>query len=1165
MVEVSTLHKALYTIKKLKQLLQEQQSTTFQPIAIVGLSCRFPQAINKTEYWQLLSQGKSAVARIPEQRWELLKNTAEFFARDAKHPYWGSFLADITGFDAYFFGISPREALRMDPQQRLLLEVSYEAIVDAGFSLESLRGSNTGVFASLYASQFSHLQKLETDMDALYLPTGSAISIAANRISYQFDLRGPSVVLDTSCSSSLVALHLACLNLQNKLCDLALVGAVNINLLPSINLVLSKAKMLSPDGLCNTFDAGANGYVPGEGVGAIVLKPLAQALKDKDRVYAVIAGSAVNQDGKSNGLTAPNGASQEIVLQSAYKAAQIDPQELSYIECHGTGTFLGDPIEVQALGQVISKNRSPQHPCWIGSVKTNLGHLEPAAGIASVIKVALALQQAKIPPHLNFSIPNPHIAFDKYHFQVPKQLEDWPQYGAHRLAGVSSFGFGGTNAHIVMRAVTMEENQHVADHIEPTTHSWQHKIYWPELFHAGSPQKENSVYPLQGKSLSSPLNIQQFAFVFDLAVIPELKDTHNILHAGYYLEMLAFAVNELYQQSVFTVEDLQFLSAIMVPNETAVNVQLILEVTDNKETLFSFYSSTQAQPAWSKHATGKLLLQASTDKKLEEIASIKKNSSLNKSSEAFYNRISTMGMPAGDSIRWTQQYWQNSQEILCEFQTPHACDSNKSFKLNIHPGIVDACIQPLFMLLPEDINQAYVSTSMDKIKYFGLPAGQDSLYLHATLNKPHEIFDEKKFSGDWCLIDKNGKIIIECENNALIQLNKAAVSQLMPNKEQAMLDLSGLTFLERKQKLTHYLHEQVAIIFAMPKEDISIQTVLRDIGMDSLMALALMKIIETALKGVCPVQGALQELSITEIVNTLLPSEEISADKSQQQNQPIIASSIKPWIAYHTPRAQAKMRLFCFPYGGGGATAYRDWQDHLPEFIEVCPIQLPGREARMGEPVINDINLLLEKLITHLTPQFDLPFAFFGHSFGSLIAFELTRYLRKHNLPLPLHIFAAAYPAPHLPTTSLNNLLNQLNNMGLDLFDFTQADSLKTLSNAQLNSIIDAFYQNGIADYNDPMMNADILKILLPIFIADIKLVNDYGYQDEPPLDMPLTVFIGKQDTWVPYDDHFPWAIHTRKNCEFYELDGSHLFIRNKDFKEQVLQKITILLKERIG
>ena len=316
-------------------------------------------------------------------------------------------------FDPEFFGISPREANSLDPQQRLLLEVTWEALENAGRTTKEIMGSLTGVFVGISGSDFYQLmvEAGQAGIDA-YLASGSAHSIASGRLSYFLGAQGPSISIDTACSSSLVAIHLAIQSLRNGDCDLALTGGVNVILTPEATISLSRSKMMAPDGHCKTFDARADGFVRGEGCGMLVLKPLSQALSDHDRVLAIIRGSAVNQDGRSNGLTAPNGPSQEAVLRAALKNAGVKPGEVSYIETHGTGTALGDPIEVQALGRVYCQDRTA--PLMLGSVKTNLGHLESAAGVAGVIKTVLALQHQEIPPHLNLQQRSPYITWDEF-------------------------------------------------------------------------------------------------------------------------------------------------------------------------------------------------------------------------------------------------------------------------------------------------------------------------------------------------------------------------------------------------------------------------------------------------------------------------------------------------------------------------------------------------------------------------------------------------------------------------------------------------------------------------------------------------------------------------------------------------------------------------------
>jgi acyl transferase domain-containing protein/acyl-CoA synthetase (AMP-forming)/AMP-acid ligase II/acyl carrier protein len=429
----------------------KDRSSELDPIAIIGLGCRFPGAENPEAFWRLLREGKDAVTEVPRERW----NIDAFYDSDPGAPgkmctRRGGFLAGVDLFAASFFGISPREAAVMDPQQRLVLEVSWEALERAGQAPDRLAGSRTGVFVGIGSTEYFHLQ-LDQGLEVqMYSGTGTAMSIAANRVSYVLGLQGPSIAVDTACSSSLVAVHLACQSLRSGESDLALAGGVNLMLSPYTTIIFSKARMQAPDGRCKTFDAAADGYVRGEGCGMVVLKRLSDALADGDPVLAVLQGSAVNQDGLSNGLTAPSRQAQQAVIQSALAMAGVEPAAIDYVEAHGTGTFLGDPVEVKALGSVLCPGRDRDQPLVIGSVKTNIGHLETAAGIAGLIKVVLALQHREIPAHLHFRNPNPHIPWEEFPLVVPTSARPWPAGERRRLAGVSSFGFGGTNSHVVV-------------------------------------------------------------------------------------------------------------------------------------------------------------------------------------------------------------------------------------------------------------------------------------------------------------------------------------------------------------------------------------------------------------------------------------------------------------------------------------------------------------------------------------------------------------------------------------------------------------------------------------------------------------------------------------------------------------------------------------------
>jgi acyl transferase domain-containing protein/acyl carrier protein len=437
---------------ELNSRLEKAEGRASEPIAVVGMGCRFPGGADSPDaFWRLLAEGRDATSELPKDRFDI----DSLYDPDPDAPgristKRGGFLRDLDRFDPTFFGISKREADTMDPQQRLLLETAWEAIESAGWNAANLVETKTGVFAGLCNGDY--YQRLSVgsleEIDA-YLATGSAHSVASGRISYLLGLRGPSVSVDTACSSSLVAIHFACLSLRSGECRAALAGGVNVILLPELWVTLSKARMLAPDGRCKAFDDRADGFARGEGCGMVLLKRLSDAVADGDRIQAVIRGTALNQDGRSGGLTAPNGPSQEAVILEALKNAKMNPEDVGYIETHGTGTALGDPIEARALGSVF-RGRGASKPLRIGSVKSNIGHLESAAGIAGFIKAVLILSRGKIPPLLHLSKKNSRVDWDRMPLEIPVKLTDWAAGSGRRVVGVSSFGFSGTNAHIIL-------------------------------------------------------------------------------------------------------------------------------------------------------------------------------------------------------------------------------------------------------------------------------------------------------------------------------------------------------------------------------------------------------------------------------------------------------------------------------------------------------------------------------------------------------------------------------------------------------------------------------------------------------------------------------------------------------------------------------------------
>ncbi|MBN2531240.1 MAG: KR domain-containing protein [Spirochaetales bacterium] len=432
-------------IQEMEEIEQGETPRAFDGIAITGLSCQFPGAGNSIEFWNNLEEERNFCKAIPQTRW---KSTPQMKA---------ALLDTIDEFDPYFFNLSPKEAEFMDPQQRLFLMEAWKAFEDAGYSKKELDGKRCGVFVGCSAGDYGGLLMNSNSFENSFAFTGNTNSILASRISYLLNLKGPAIAIDTACSSSLVAIYLACESINNKDCQLAIAGGVTLYSTSLFHRLTIKCGMLSPDGQCKTFDDSADGFVPGEGVGALVLKPLKQAVSDNDHIYGIIKGYGINQDGKTSGITAPGAPSQAELEYSVYKKFNINPETISYIEAHGTGTKLGDPIEIEALTSCFRRFTGKKQFCAIGSVKTNIGHTIETAGIAGVIKVLLSFRHSTIPASLNYTVPNKNIDFENSPFYVAASLREWKE--ERKRAAVSAFGFSGTNAHIVLENFTPDKEK----------------------------------------------------------------------------------------------------------------------------------------------------------------------------------------------------------------------------------------------------------------------------------------------------------------------------------------------------------------------------------------------------------------------------------------------------------------------------------------------------------------------------------------------------------------------------------------------------------------------------------------------------------------------------------------------------------------------------------
>ena len=532
-----------------------------EPIAIIGMGCRFPgRASNPSAFWEMLCKGTDAIVDVPSDRWDIRR----FYDEDPDKPgktyaKQGGFLHEkIDQFDPLFFGISPREAESMDPQQRLLLEVTWEAFEDAGIVVENLAGSNTGVYIGGFCldNKLLRLGPLNRILADSHTATSSTMAILSNRISYTFDFKGPSVTMDTACSSSLVSTHYACQSIWNGECNLAISGGVNVMLKPEYPIAMSKGKFLSTHSRCMAFDERAEGYARGEGAGIIILKPLSHALRDSDPINALIRMSGVNQDGQTSGISSPNPDAQEALIREVYRRADVRPAEINYVEAHGTGTQAGDVAEMKALQAVLSEGRSSDNKCLVGTVKTNIGHLEAAAGIAGLIKAALVLRNKSIPPNLHFEKPNPNIPFNEICLEVPTHLEPWPSDNGAAYAAVNSFGYGGTNAHVLLQEPPINEYSNV---------ECKENLRRPVLFPV-SARSENALKDLAGKYAFYLSAKSDDTSLTDFATTTSLRRSHH----HHRLSVVANKAEELREKLLsFSMGDLSdgLASSRTLPND----------------------------------------------------------------------------------------------------------------------------------------------------------------------------------------------------------------------------------------------------------------------------------------------------------------------------------------------------------------------------------------------------------------------------------------------------------------------------------------------------------------------------------------------------------------------------------------------------------------------
>ncbi len=1342
-----------------------------EKIAIIGLGCRFPKSETPEAFWHLLSNGIDAITEIPADRWSIDELYAPQPATQGKmNTRWGGFLSQVHDFDSLFFNISPKEAERIHPQQRLFLEVAWEALENAGLATDKLSGTRTGVFAGMELVKHDQLlYRNPADLTHInaYDAVGTTPSLGPSRLSYLLNLKGPSLVVETACSSSLVAVHLASQSLRTGECNLCVVGGVNLILTPELSIMLSQSKMMSPEGRCKTFDAGANGYVRGEGCGVVILKRLSDALEDKDNILAVIRGSAVNQDGLSNGITAPNGPSQEAVIRQACKNAGVRPAEISYIEAHGTGTPLGDPIEINSLKKVLMEERQSNQPCFIGSVKTNFGHLELAAGIAGLIKVVLALQHEKIPPHLHLKQLNPYIRLQKTPLSIPTEIQEWNVEDRTRLAGISSFGFGGTNAHVIVEQASTDVNKTTGEFERPlnilalSARNDQALVALAQRYsnfldskdaipltdicftaNAGRTHFDRRLVAIAGSKTELRNSLQAFAagedteniaisslsvgkpspiaFLFTgqgsqymgmgkelyetqptfrkalnrcgeilssyldkplLEIIYSSNSTSDIDQTQYtqpVLFALEYSLAQLWQSwgikptlvmghsvgeyvaaclaGVFSLEDglkliaergrlmqslpqdgamvsllaepEQVIKAIESCDEevaiAAFNGPRSIVISGKREAVDHVVSKLESQGVKTKalkvsHGFHSPLMEPM----LEEFAQVARQVIYSPPQIELISNVT--GKLATNEIA-TPEYWCDHIRQPVQFAQGMATLAQQDCEILLEIGSQPILLgMARFCLSLDDENYAFLpSLRPQKPDWQQMLESLAELYLRgiavdwqgferdypqrrrATL--PTYPFQRQRY----CLKDhqkhQDVSLLVADSTSLLSLLGQGKIEQVknlletaeelsadeikflpklleviaenlqqkitvsqekdpdnaiddlitetstcnteieQENEHQQLNELLTAQPEKRRQSLKLYFGQLLSKVMKIKASQLDWQQRLSSMGLDSLMATELRRSIEQELKISIPVEF-LAELNLEQFLTQLLFLIE-KHDGMQNQGS---ANEIIPlptitkthtkqkvednlWVIRPQPNPQARLRLLCLPYAGAGASIFYPWIKELPSDIELCAIQLPGRESRLRESPLTNLKPLIQTLLPLLKPYLDLPFALFGHSMGALLSFELFRELRRQNYPLPVHLFVSGRNAPQL----------------IDL-----QPPIHRLPDSQFIEQIKHY--NGISD--EILQNTKLMQQFLPVLRADFAMIETYFYANEPPLDCPITAFGGLEDPKVSQAGLAAWDKQTKAEFNLQMFPGDHFFLNS--VREELLRAILTQLEQK--
>ena len=1317
-----------------------------ESIAIIGLGCRFPQAENPEAFWHLLSNGIDAITEIPPDRWDVDRFYDPQPATSGKmNTRSGGFLSQIDGFDPLFFNISPKEAQRMAPKQRIFLEVAWEALENAGLAPDKLSGTQTGVFvAPTGGSQYHQLlYKNVADLTQInaYDGIGSTPSLAASRLSYLLNLKGPSLAIETACSSSLVAIHLACQSLRTGESNLCIVGGVNLILTPELHISFSQAKMMSPEGRCKTFDADANGYVRGEGCGVVILKRLSDAIKDRDNIMAAIRGSAINQDGLSNGITAPNALSQEAVIRQALKNADVKPAQISCVEAHGTGTPLGDPIEIQSLKTVLMEDRLPTQTCYISSVKANIGHLELASGIAGLIKVVLSLQNKQIPQSLHFKRLNPLIDIDRTPFIIPTELQEWKIDRESRLAGVSSFGFGGTNAHVILEETpkldTVAENsierpkhlltlsaqsekalQELAQKYEAylETHP---KESLADICYTANTGRSHFNYRLaviadSTMQLRQQLNIAtdsnhteavkgqitshkraKIAFLFTgqgshyvgmgrqlyqtqpvfrqalercAKLLPDLEQPLLDLLYGEpscslldrtsctqpAIFALEYALFQLWQTwgivpdvvmghslgeyvaacvaGVFTLEEALNLVAhrgrlmqALPANGKMVSV-LADEVTVRKAiaiyegiaiAAFNGPKSTVISGQKDKVDLVRAKLERSAIKTKELNVSHAFHSQLMQPMLAEYANIAARvnyqapkiplisnvtGKIADEKIT-NAEYWVHHIRQPVKFAQSMETSNQEGISVFVEIGAKPIllgmgrqCFEAdarawLPSLRPKVDDWQQILSSLAQLYVRGIRVdwlGFDFKYARRKVTLPTYPFQRQRYwiettqdeqpKKESNLIDrlfyqretelignelkKSGKLsadeiellpklldllieqnqqrsgtvpFLQNGTSKISQINEKSSDINSLEQESKSNEILAAEPAKRKHLLKSYISQLLAKIVKIPPSALDWQKRLSELGIDSLMATEIRHCIEKNLKIVAPIEYY-AELNLEEFLTQIFL---LIEQKNSSDLAPVPVAPTQQWFKFSPRNSKPRFRLFCFHYAGTGTSIFNSWSEKLPSDTEVISIQLPGRENRLKETPFTRLKPLVQTLTPLFEEYLDVPFAFFGHSMGALLSFEVARELRRQSWSIPEYLFVSAYRAPQIP------------DLDLPIYQLPDAKFIKAVSDYQ-----------GISEQN--LQNLESRQISISKLKADFEILQTYFYTKEEPLESHIYAFGGLADPKVSRQQLAAWEQQTKIDFRLKMFDGNHFFWREAedeviDTIKEAIAKLTVM------